>query len=724
MTEAVTEHGEHIESSKSRQLACVRAFMNCEIRFDARTKTSTVSDLLCLMHPIKEGTGKEMFSFWNDYLDYLETQLLTKCAHTDENDSSAEATGYVELLYSAGKSILRLEAESEADKSALKGYKETVIHRVLGFFMASAFFNCASIESTEKGGGKKKKGKKVAKAATNPLLDSALKLRASSKEGNGISHAVRSIISARFFSFVSDFVHHTTHQTGEDHEGKTEKDSMTLSTLSDLCDSWKLLESSGAERYVSSTEKKEDEDASDDPNLIIEELRNRVKDLTKSLEKDPENSMNESKKRCCTGIAVLANTLYLHRLTCGKQDDTMDNDDPDADEEDDEEEICNALDGLKDVMENFLQESDEETNPLLGLAQLCANIMASPLGSGNIGRGASPKLVREAVKFAWLGGLRLSSAMASKERTLLDADVVGVLLEAIGAATFEKKDDDGSDDEEESDDDDDASEDSGDERVFSKASDLLDDPEDMDVDPPEGKTGEEEDSDVELDPSNLQSMLEEDSDAEVDVGELEHHEGADGALVKLIKLKQEMRKAGQQAREKIEMSHQLRCTFLIELMITRPDAWNRLFRTDIILKMVLPILDLRKKIEKSLTKAAAGGPKSGAGEKRALFDRLTSLLMHKLCKMRLSSMPIKSSVDLEYASNLVLEITTEAKRAGNKEHTSCCSSCLVFVLRSIPNVPDALSVASACADAVTEWSTKRTQLGATFFDELIVHMPR
>jgi hypothetical protein len=87
-------------------------------------------------------------------------------------------------------------------------------------------------------------------------------------------------------------------------------------------------------------------------------------------------------------------------------------------------------------------------------------------------------------------------------------------------------------------------------------------------------------------------------------------------------------------------------------------------------------------------------------------------------------MPFESSVDLEYASNLVLEITNEVKRAGNKDHTSCCSSWLVFVLRSISNVPDALSVASVCADAVTEWSTKRTQLGAICFDELFVHMPR
>jgi hypothetical protein len=84
-----------------------------------------------------------------------------------------------------------------------------------------------------------------------------------------------------------------------------------------------------------------------------------------------------------------------------------------------------------------------------------------------------------------------------KERTLINANVLDVLLEAIGASINEKKDDRILDDEEESDDDVvGASKDSGDEWVFLKASDLLDDPECMDVDPSEGKTGEEEDSDI------------------------------------------------------------------------------------------------------------------------------------------------------------------------------------------------------------------------------------
>jgi hypothetical protein len=51
-------------------------------------------------------------------------------------------------------------------------------------------------------------------------------------------------------------------------------------------------------------------------------------------------------------------------------------------------------------------------------------------------------------------------------------------------------------------------------------------------------------------------MLEDDNLEDVDDILLEHHEGADAALAKLIKLKQEARKAGQEAREKIELSSQ------------------------------------------------------------------------------------------------------------------------------------------------------------------------
>jgi DNA polymerase phi len=705
------------ESKVGRKLACVRALLKAEVRFDARTKTPTIADLLGLTNVVLEESKDELFSFWNQYLSFLETEFLDKCAKGEH--SSSNATGYVELMYSAAKRIIRIEAESETHSPALKEYKEATVHRILGFFISSAFFDCSNMEkSTEKMNGKKKK------VTDRPLiLICAEKLSETS-----IPYAVRSVISARFFALVSDFIHNEIHQKGE---ANKEKDSIALSFLSKICQNWNILESSGAKRFAGASGSEEDDDDSSEADVgkVLEGLQNYIANLIVSLDKEPNSALLESKKRCCTGIAVLAYTLYIHRLSIGKNDDEIYNDNPDADEEDDEEEICNALEGLKDVTDDF-NSSEEDTNPLLGLSELCANILSSPLGSGDIGRGASPKLVREAVKFAWLGGLRLSSVLATEDRTFLDNDVIGILLNAIGASTTDEDgnvddEEDGSDEEEDSDGEDNESDD---ENVFGQASTLLeDDPEDMETDKAKEEVDdrEEDESDVELDHDMLQSMLQEDSDADLDEDVLEHHEGADAALAKLIKLKQDARKAGQLAREKIEISNQLRCSFLIELLFGRSDAWNRLFRSDIILKLVVPMLNHRKNVEKSLNKTNGNRSKSGYGEKRALLDRLTSLLKFKICKLKLSSMPIKSSVDSEFALNLVEDILNEARRTNDKNHASCCSSSIIFVLRTVQSVPDTISVGSALSAAVEEWSTKRTtRLGTAIFDDLIEHMPR
>jgi hypothetical protein len=709
MSTAVVDEDTPSESKNDRRLACARALLKAEVRFDARTKTSTIGDLLGLTDTMSEGSKDELFSFWDQYLNFLEAQFLIKCSQIDE--STAEATGYIELMYSAAKRIIRMKAENEGDASALKEYQDSSTRKILGFFMASAFFDCSNME-----GIKKKKGKK--KAAARPqILDSAKLVKEAT-----IPYAVRSTISARFFSLVSDFVHHETHQKMDGNQGKVEKDSMALSFLSSLCKSWKTLESSGAETHVGKPESEEDNSPTENVYVVLGELEKSIA----ALDKDPDSPLVEAKKRCCTGVAVLAHTLYLHRLSCGKGE--VDNDNPDADEEEDEEEICNALEGLKDVTEDFLGDIDDDTNPLLGLTELCANILSSPLGSGDIGRGASPKLVREAVKFAWLGGLRLSSVLASEDRTFLDNEVIDTLLDAIGASSTESKEDkmdeDGEDDASDSEDEDEDSE-SDEGTVFSKATNLVDDSEHMEMDSPKSKIGEDEESDVEVDHEKLQSMLAEDSDASVGSDVLEHHEGADAALAQLLKLKQDAKKASRIAREKIEISSQLRCTFLIELLLGRPDAWNRLFRSDILLRLVLPMLKHRKKTEKSLEKLDESRSKSGHGEKKALLDRLTSLLKLKICKLKLSSMPIESSIDVEPASKLVEDILTELRSTTSKEHASCCSSAIVLVLRTIQNVPDSVSAGSALVPAVNEWSTKRTtRLGSGLFDHLIEHMPR
>jgi hypothetical protein len=709
------------EADGNRQLACVRAFLNCEIRFDARTKTSTVSDLLHF-HDSAASVSKEQLRLWNEYISYLEQQFVAKSAAIADNQSTSEATGYVELLYSAAKSIMRLNTTNEDVASALSEFKQSAIVRIQAFLMAAAFFKSSGV--SVKTGKKNKKAKKGGND-THPVLKAATKLNES--EGK-IPYPVRTILSSRFFSLLSDHVNYATHHLGDgDKDGKQVKDSRMLEILSDVYESWNILESAGAERYLPVKDSNHDEsDPYAETGKMIDGFQKRLKDSTLALETKPGDSLLECQKRCTTGISVLAYTLYLHMLSCGTPEGMTDNDDPDQEDEDDVEEIKSAVEELQNIMEGFLEGSNEGDNPLLGLAESCANILSSPIGSGSLSRGASPKLVREAVKFAWLGGLSAAAEMSSEDQTLLDGNVVNILLEAIGASGDEPMDEDVSDGEEGSGDEDNG-ESSEDEGVFGKASEILDNPEEMEVEETEDQEGGEPDSDVELDSNKLQSMLEEDSDADVGTGELEHHEGADAALVNLIKMKQEARKAGQQVREKLEISNQLRCSLLIELLIARPEAWKHLLRSDVILKMLVPMLNHRRDIEKLLKKATEKGTQTGIGEKKALLERLTSLLKSRFCKMRLASIPCSESIDIAvYGTDLVSQLIEIVKKECTKEHAACCNGGLILVLRTIPSAEGQLSAAGAAyGEAVKEWSTKRTtRVEAGLFDEMIAHMPR
>lgn len=264
--------------------------------------------------------------------------------------------------------------------------------------------------------------------------------------------------------------------------------------------------------------------------------------------------------------------------------------------------------------------------------------------------------------------------------------------------------------------------DSNDEGVFSKAANIMDDDENMEGDTLKDDSLDEAEPELEIDHSTLQTMLEDDSDADIDETELEHHEGADAALAKLIRLRQDARKAGQQAREKIEISNQLRCTLLLEILLGRPDAWNRLFRSTL-LEMVMPLLLHRQRVAAMLQKAVDGGSKIGTGEKRALLERLTSVIKQKLCKLRLSSMPFANNVNTESGRELVKAILREARKAKDKDQTSCCSTCLVFVLRAMPYTVDTVAIISSqYGHVVQEWSTKRSS-GASLFEDLINQMP-
>ncbi len=137
--------------------------------------------------------------------------------------------------------------------------------------------------------------------------------------------------------------------------------------------------------------------------------------------------------------------------------------------------------------------------------------------------------------------------------------------------------------------------------------------------------------------------------------------------------------------------------------------------------MVVPLLECRKRIGISTQRASEG--KAGTAEKKALLHRLTSLIKQKLSKIRRSSMPLTSPVDIDTAKNLFQGVMKEAKNSKDKEYLSCCSNSLVFLLRLMPKSPEMVAfVSTEYGKLVSDWSTKRNN-GASLLEDLITQMP-
>jgi hypothetical protein len=720
MTEAMDESDQSLsEDTASRRLAISRALLTCDPRFDTSTKTATVARVLQLNPGQQLTVGLK--KLWDKHIAFLERQVATCQSPGDEQKSvgvsSYEAAGYVDLLFNMGKHLLRVEPTSEPE---LIEYKASMTHRLLGFLMTTAFFDCMSVDAeitSPEPSKKKKKGKKGAVKATPDIaIEVATTVKAQRSGTTGtVPYVVRSVLSARFYSFLAEIVGATVHSSGSN------KYSNILDLMNRLLQSRKRLESAGAKGFAAPMDSEGDNS--------VEDLEGFVAELQRAAQKHT-GTEESSEKRFAVGCALLASTLHLHLLSCGHPEGEDGN--PDADDEGDLEEISNCISDVKHIAELYTNGASTEENPLFGLAELCANILSSHLGSNN--RGASPTLLREAVKFIWMGGLNLSAA--SSDKNVIDSQVVAILLGSIGASDEDAEDDDEGmaeeEDEGESDSDDsEASEESNDDAVFSKAagvSGVLEDEEMDDASSNSKDKADDEDSeeDEELDATRLQTMLEDDSDASIEKGELEHHAGADAALAQLIQLKQDARKSGKLARERMEIARQVRCTLLLEtLVMGKPEGWGSLLRTDVVLQMVIPLLSYRKFLEKAVAKGAGKGSESGVGEKRALLERITSLLKTKIFKTKFSTLEWTESFDISgFASYYASTLMAQAKEIVSSDHQSLCSSGLIAMIRAVPDTDEKLKAAEVYAEAVAEWAVKRTsRLEATLFDGLIHQSP-
>jgi len=277
-----------------------------------------------------------------------------------------------------------------------------------------------------------------------------------------------------------------------------------------------------------------------------------------------------------------------------------------------------------------------------------------------------------------------------------DGDVMGVFTSAANAADLDLSDD------EKSSGDGDNSDDDG-----------------------ENITNQSDNDEEELDPSRLENLLLDDSDDEL----TEHHAGADGALVQLIKMKQETRKSVRMAKEKAYLSGRLRCAVLLEIALSAP------LDCEVILMTLLPMLRSIRSLERSISGAVSNETAEGRGsatvsEKRALRDRLEFFLKTKVCRTQKYDAGKESkgeAIDL-HEKYIAEEILEEARKGVEKEHSSRCSLALITVLRMLVHKGD-----SACVEvskeiytiAVKEWSAKKAKrLDVSLFDDLLNKLPR
>jgi hypothetical protein len=264
------------DSVLDRRLSLVKSFLKCEPRFDGRTKTTTISKLLLLDDSNDFSYSQGLVRMWTMYIEFLEDQIL-RIVVADEGDvdmeadenssepssepSSYKTLGYIDLLFGAAKRILRLQASGD-DVEEFEKFRRSTVRRILGFFMASAFFDCSTLSESKKPKSQKKKARKQSldNSGMHPVVAAGLRVkeRAVTQSGDPSKcpYAVRVILSSRFFSLLADSESMAVSLKSEagsvDH--RQGKDVRVFETLSDLIRGWALLEECGAQRLASSDE--------------------------------------------------------------------------------------------------------------------------------------------------------------------------------------------------------------------------------------------------------------------------------------------------------------------------------------------------------------------------------------------------------------------------------------------------------------------------------------
>lgn len=703
LLDSIVVGGELSSDDLSRRLSCAKALLACEPRFDGRTKSGTCMNLLLLSDQVIDEVTPELVQVWKAYVDFLQDRVLTAVQDPvdGEQSTSYTALGFIDLLFVAAKRFTRVMASDNGG-----GTKVNLSGQILAFFFVGAFFDCSSLK---KGG--------------NDMIFDAAKLIQKSAS-SVFTNEVRITMSARFYSLLADSAVVAIPSKNSPHEaaGKQNKDLRLFQLLRDFNQGWTKLEGKGCKRLGKAPSQLPDPEIIPDK-TIFEIVTKQQKAVSGG------NADANDLQRFRIGCASLSSALHLHLLSCGDPESLDGEDEMDVDEDENNESIVKEfISDLASAQHNLMcqlglaqkTDDDEFENALGEIAEVCVGVLSSPFGANSQTRGASPKLLKEAVRAAWAGALQLCG-QEKPAPSPLDKGLLDMLFGSMGG-TQDEEDEEEDDEESEDDAEDDNMDSDGDENdnvIITEAT-AADANLEGEQDHPEGDESDDDDEEVILDSSQLQSFLEE-SDDDEDV--LEHHAGADNALAKLIKLKQEARKAGQQALERVELSNHLRCSLLVEIVLSNPGRqFDALYTPEFIQGMILKMLTQRRQLEKSWLSGIKAGKKASVAdsEKRALVEKLTVLMKTKLFKMK--SFPKISAPEFE---KLMAGIMDETRKAETEVQFSCCSAALMSLCKMTSSEGTLASLASGYADLVNEWATKRTtRLKSSIFSDLVQQQTR
>jgi DNA polymerase phi len=239
---------EDSEECMELRLALFKALIRCDSRFDGHTKTSTIANLVGLNHVASVPASamvagddaspitvlfKQQCVFWDNYIEYLQGQILLAELPANEGSSSSRnntvtsstASSFADLLLNLAKFMFRIPSDKDMDE-----YKSATIRRILAFFMTLAFFDCRNVAANSK------------KKHRRPVLQIALDVK-DKRPSSLLPYDVRCVLSARFFSLLTEDVHAVLQS-----ESQSSDKTISLDTIGSIVDDWTLLEESGAAR--------------------------------------------------------------------------------------------------------------------------------------------------------------------------------------------------------------------------------------------------------------------------------------------------------------------------------------------------------------------------------------------------------------------------------------------------------------------------------------------